>query len=277
MIGKLPRSSKGGHVYLLVAVEKFTKWIEAMTVTNQKGKTAVKFFESIVYRFGVPHSIITDNGPNFISKEFQDFCEDLGINITYASVAHPQTNGQVEKANGLIGSGITKRLMIPLQRLVGAWTQELPSVLWSFRTTPNSSTGYTPFFMVHGAEAVLPAEVCRKAPRVVAYSEAESTDALEDAVDTLDEARDIAAARSTVYQQSLRNYHSRRLRPRSFVEGDLVLRLKQERPKKLESPWEGPYIITEVIPSVAYRLKHVDSGVAYSNPWNIAHLRRFYP
>src|SRR3954451_16041953 len=93
MIGKLPRSSKGGHVYLLVAVNKFTKWIEDMPVTNQKGKTAVKFFESMVYRFVVPHSIITDNGSNFISKEFQDFCEGLGINITYASVAHPQTNG----------------------------------------------------------------------------------------------------------------------------------------------------------------------------------------
>jgi hypothetical protein len=87
----------------------------------------------------------------------------------------------------------------------------------------NSSTGYTPFFMVHGAEAVLPAEVCHKSPRVVAYSESESTTALEDIINTLDEARDIAAARSTVYQQSLHNYHSRRLRPRSFVEGDLVL------------------------------------------------------
>src|SRR3954467_13953114 len=84
--------------------------------------------------------------------------------------------------------------------------------------------------------------------------------------------RDIAASRSTVYQQSLRNYHSRRLRPRSFVEGDLVLRLKQRRPNKLDSPWEGPYAITEVIPGGAYRLKHVESGVAYSNPWNIAQL-----
>ena len=70
MIGKLPKSLKGGHVYLLVRVDKFTKWIEAITVTNQKGKTTVKFFESIVYRFGVPHSIITDNRSNFISKEF---------------------------------------------------------------------------------------------------------------------------------------------------------------------------------------------------------------
>src|SRR4051812_4814142 len=91
---------------------------------------------------------------------------------------------------------------------------------------PNRSTGYTTFFMVHEAEAVLPVEVCHKAPRVVAYSKAESTDTLEDAVDTLDEARDIATARSAVYQQSLHNYHSCRLRPRSFIQGDLVLRLK---------------------------------------------------
>ena len=134
-----------------------------------------------------------------------------------------------------------------------------------------------PFFMVHEDKAVLPAEVRHKAPWVVAYSEAESTVALEDVVNTLDEARDIAAARSAVYQQSLCNYHSRRLRPRSFVEGDLVLRLKQERPTKFESPWEGPYVITEVIPGGAYRLKHVESGDAYSNPWNVSHLRRFYP
>ena len=126
--------------------------------------------------------------------------------------------------------------------------------------------GYTPFFMVHGAEAVLPAEVRYKALGVVAYSEQESTLALEDSVDLLDEARENAAERSTIYQQSLRNYHSRRLRPRSFIEGDLVLRLKGQGHLQLEFPWEGPYVITEVIPGGAYRLKDLEIGVAYSNP-----------
>ena len=89
MVGKLPRSSQGVYVYLLVAVDKFTKWIKAMPVTKQSGHSAVKFFESIVYRFGVPHSIITNNETNFTSKEFQEFCENLEINVSYASVAHP--------------------------------------------------------------------------------------------------------------------------------------------------------------------------------------------
>lgn len=117
MIVKLPKSSPGGHVFLLVAIDKVTKWIEAILITNQTGAFVVKFFESIVYSFGVPHSIITDNSSNFTSKEFRDFCEDLGINLTYASMSHPRTNRQVEKANSLFGNSIKKQLLRPLERL----------------------------------------------------------------------------------------------------------------------------------------------------------------
>lgn len=225
MVGPLPKSSPGGHTFLLVAVDKFTKWIEAVPVTNQGATAAVNFFKGITCRFGTPHSIITDNGSNFTSEEFQEFCEERGIQISYASVSHPQTNGQVEKANGLVCSGLKKRLLRPLKKAAGAWVEELPSVLWSLRTTPNRSTQYTPFFMVYGAEAVLPSDVRFEAPRVVAFTEASSSEGLEDSVDLLDEARDIASARSMVYQQALRNYHSRRVRNRSFSKGDLVLRL----------------------------------------------------
>ena len=90
--------------------------------------------------------------------------------------------------------------MTPLKRAAGAWVEELPSVLWSLRTTPNRSTEYTPFFMVYGADAVLPAEVRHNAPWVAAYNEEDSNKAMENAVDLLDEARDTALARTTVYQ-----------------------------------------------------------------------------
>ena len=83
--------------------------------------------------------------------------------------------------------------------------------------------------MVYGADAVLPAEVRHDAPRVAAYKEADSNRAMEDAVDLLDEARDTALARTTVYQQGLRNYHARQVRSRTFNVGDLVVRLKQEK------------------------------------------------
>ena len=116
MIDKLPKSSKGGHVYLLVAVDKFTKWIEAMPVTNQSGHSAVKFFESIVFRFGVPHNIITDNGTNFAEGAFSRFCQEKHIRLDVTSVAHLASNGKVERSNGLVLSGIKPRLIEPLQR-----------------------------------------------------------------------------------------------------------------------------------------------------------------
>ena len=70
MVGPLQRSSKGGHTYLLVAVDKFTKWIEATPVTSADARSAVNFIRAIIFRFGVPHSIITDNGSNFVAAEF---------------------------------------------------------------------------------------------------------------------------------------------------------------------------------------------------------------
>jgi transposase InsO family protein len=152
-------------------VDKFSKWIEVVPVTNQEATTAVKFFESIVYRYGVPNSIITDNGTNFTSGEFQEFAKTLSIKIKYASVAHPKSNGQVEKANGLVCAGLKKRLLRPLKRAAGAWVEELPSVLWSLQTTPNASTDYTPFFLLFRAEAVLPTDVRYCAPCMVAYVE----------------------------------------------------------------------------------------------------------
>jgi hypothetical protein len=192
---------------------------------------AVNLIKSIFFRFGVPHSIITDNGSNFTSGEFKQYC---------------------------------------------AWVNELPSVVWSLRTTPNIATQETPFFLVHGAEAVLPVKVTHDAPRVTEYEEVESTKALEDDVDTLDEAHDVAITRATTHQQNICNYHSHRLCPLSIEVGDLVLRLKQEKHRKLESPWLGPYIITEVIPGEAYRLKDKKSEQMEPYPLNVQYLYRFY-
>ena len=194
----------------------------------------------------------------------------------FASGGHPQTNGQVEKANGIICNGIKNRLLRPLEKARHTWPEELPSVLWSIRTTPNTATQETPFFLVHGAEAVLPIEIEHDSPRVTEYDEETSRKAREDDMDALDEARDEVLSRVTKYQQDLKNYHSRRLRPRSFQVGDLVLRLNQKSTEKLESPWLGPYVVTEVIDGGAYRIKDKKTGAPEKNPWNVAQLRRFY-
>src|SRR4051794_33063243 len=139
MVGKLKRSSLGGCEFLLVAVDKFSKWIEAKPVKKADGATALKFVRDLVVRFGIPHSIITDNGTNFAHGELKEYCHEEGIRLDLAYVSHPESNGQVEHANGLILGGIKPRLEAPLRRAAGAWAEEFPSVLWSFRRTANRS------------------------------------------------------------------------------------------------------------------------------------------
>jgi transposase InsO family protein len=296
MVGKLEKSSPGGFEYLLVAIDKFSKWIEAKPVRKADGATALKFVCSLVTRFGIPHSIITDNGTNFAQGELKDYCHDVGIRLDLASVAHPQSNGQVERANGLLLSGIKPRLEEPLRRAAGAWAEELDSVLWSLRTTPNRSTGFTPFFLVYGSEAVLPSDIIHDSPRVSAYNEETADEARQLSVDLIEEARNLADQRSTIYQQKLQRYHSRRVRNRSFMVGDLVLRLRQVKDHKLQSPWEGPFVVSKVLHNGSYYLvdfrelrdrpanwhrkrKREDPGDIYDEtdrPWNISQLRPFH-
>jgi IS30 family transposase len=83
-------------------IDKFTKWIEVKPIKKLDGSTTVAFLKDIIVRYGYPHSIITDNGTNFAQGVFSRFCEEKGIQMDLASVAHPESNGQVEKANGLI-------------------------------------------------------------------------------------------------------------------------------------------------------------------------------
>jgi hypothetical protein len=99
--------------------------------------------------------------------------------------------------------------------------------MWSLRTTPSRATGFTPFFMVHGSEAILPTDIDNGSPRVRAYTEEGNQVVLEDSIDQLDEVRDVALLRSTKYQQALRRYHERNMRPREFHVDNLVLRRVQ--------------------------------------------------
>ena len=139
--------------------------------------------------------------------------------------------------------------------------------------------------MVYRAEAVLPSDIRHDSPRVVAYVEADNEKARQEALDLLDENRDIAAARSVIYQQDLCRYHSRRAKTMTFQEGDLVLRLIRDQTDmhKLSPPWEGPFVVSKNLNNGSYYLidvrDHKDSRTSEEEtrrPWNIAHLRPYY-
>jgi hypothetical protein len=156
--------------------------------------------------------------------------------------------------------------------------KELPSVVWSLRTTPSRATGFTPFFLVYGAEAVLPTDLEYGSPRTKAYDDRSNQTSREDSLDQLEEAQDVVLLNSAWYQQPLRCYHARSVRPRGFQVGDLVLRLRQDARgrHKLTPPWDGPFIIAKILKPETYKLANNQDEV-YSNAWNIQQLRRFYP
>jgi transposase InsO family protein len=245
-------------------------------IRNLRAEQAVTFFTDIVYRFGVPNSIITDNGSQFMGRKILEFCDKFHNRVGWAAVAHPQTNGQVERANGMILQGLKPRIFDRLNKSSRKWLQELPAVMWSLRTTPSRATGFTPFFFVHDVEAILPADLEYRSPRVRGYDEGANQRAREDSLDQLDEACTVALMHSARYQQALRCYQARKVRRRDFSEGDLVLRLRQDNRgrHKLSPPWEGPYIVVKVLKPGTYKLANED-GEELTNAWNIQQLRRF--
>ena len=88
MVGSF-KTSASGFTHLLVAVDKFTRWIETKPIKNLEASTAMTFITELIFRYGVPHSIITDNGSNFDFDQFRAFCASQGTRVDYASVAHP--------------------------------------------------------------------------------------------------------------------------------------------------------------------------------------------
>jgi ribonuclease HI len=214
----------GGLTHVLVAIDKFTKWIEYKPIAKLTPDRVVDFISDILHRFGFPNTIIMDLGSNFTANQFWEFCENTCIEVKYVSVAHPRANGQVEWANGMIIEGLKKRLYDENSKKGEKWIHELPHVVWGLRTQPSKATGQTPFFLVYGSEAILPADIMWKFPRVKMYDEGEADEARQLELDSVEEARCTALVQSARYLQGIQRYHDCNMRERSFSIGDLVLR-----------------------------------------------------
>jgi hypothetical protein len=156
------KKAKCRFTHIFVAVDKFTKWVKVKPTTSIIAAKAVEFIKEIMYMSGMPNNIITNNGTQFTTREFKDFCADSGIKINYASVSHLQSNDQVEHSNIMILHGLKPRIFDRLKPYAGKWVKQLPSVLWALRTTSSHALGHTPFYLVYGSEAMLPTKVEHK-------------------------------------------------------------------------------------------------------------------
>jgi IS30 family transposase len=144
------RTAPGGYKHILVAVDKFTKWIEVRPVAKVTSEEATKFIRDITHRFGVANRIITDLGKAFTSSVFWDFCQENTTDVYYSSVAHPRCNGQVKCANGMVLQALNDCIYNDASNYATRWLAELPHMIWGLRTEVNSATSFSLFFMVYG-------------------------------------------------------------------------------------------------------------------------------
>jgi len=138
-------------------LEYFTKWIEAKALAKITLGTLISFlWQQIIYRFGLPSYITVDNGKQFDCVEFRSVYRELGIKLAFASVNHPESNRAVERANGLIFSAVSKALF---DMTKGKWALELVTSVWGHNISRTRTTGFTPFRLLYGEEAITPEEL----------------------------------------------------------------------------------------------------------------------
>ncbi|XP_074565140.1 uncharacterized protein LOC141821676 [Curcuma longa] len=141
-------------------------------------------------------------------KKLQEWCQGLGIQQAFTSVAYPQANGQTEVVNREIVRGLKTKL----DHEGGSWVEELPCILWAYRTTPREATGMTPFHLVYGGEAVVPMEIGVESDRRQYYDEDNDGRRLME-LDLVSEARDKASTRLTAYRQRMCRTYNKRVIP----------------------------------------------------------------
>ena len=149
-------------------------------------------------------TFISDNGLQFDNRAFRDFCRDLGITNRYSAPAYPQSNGQAEAINKTILNGLKRRL----DGAKGNWAEELPNVLWVYRTIPHRSTGETPFSLTYSAKAVIPAKVNICSARIDEFDPTQNELMMVERLDLLEENREAAVIQLAKYQQKLAQHYN---------------------------------------------------------------------
>ena len=276
IVGPFPKAV-GNKKYLLVDIDYFTKWVEAEPLANIRDVDAKKFiWKNIVTRFEIPHTLISDNSLQFDNKAFRRYCCDLGITNRYSTPAYSQRNGQTEAVHKVMVNGLKKRL----DDVKGRWVEELPHVLWTYRTTPRWSTGETPFSMTYGAKAIIPIETSFPMLRTSTFTPSNNDELLGKSLDLVEEKKEMAMIQLAYYHQKLKQGYDAHVKLRPLAPGDLVLRKVLDNAKnptwgKLGPNLEGPYRITSVVGTDAYYLEDLDEK-AVLRPWNVNNLRRYY-
>ncbi|GKV48516.1 hypothetical protein SLEP1_g55325 [Rubroshorea leprosula] len=199
LLGPFTKGKEGG-THFIVAVNYFTKWIEAKPLSTMIERKIKEFlFNSILCRL---------------------FCDDYNIELTLTSVYTPQSNGQAKSTNKIILHGLKTCVLAAHSN----WVDKLNKVLWSCRTTPSSATGETPFCLAYRAEVIIPVQIDLSSNRSAQHNDSNNEQLLRENLDLVEEVREMSRMRNMAYQSRVARFYNKRVRVRQFQVGNLVLR-----------------------------------------------------
>ncbi|XP_065860901.1 uncharacterized protein [Euphorbia lathyris] len=278
VIGPIEPKASNGHRFILVAIDYFTKWVEAASYASVTKTVVTKFMKNnIVCRYGLPERIITDNEKNFNNKTMEEMCMHFKIKHHNSTPYRPKMNGAVEAANKNI-----KKIVQKMALTYKDWHEMLPFALHGYRTTARTSTGPTPFSLVYGMEAVLPIEVEILSLRIMMEAGIEDSEWAQkryDQLNFIEEKRLTAICHGQLYQRRLIKSYGKKVRPRQFREGELVLKkiiLKSLDPRGKWTPkYEGPYMVKREFTGGALTLTNMD-GNELPNPVNSDSVKKYF-
>ncbi|KAA3678006.1 uncharacterized protein DEA37_0008956 [Paragonimus westermani] len=272
IVGPLPETTRGNR-YILVMVDHFTKWCEAVPVPRADGGTTAKFiFDHWISRWGAPTQLHTDRGSNFESTMMHELCRILGIRKTRTTAYHPQGNGAVERVNRTLKSLLKAFVSSENTR---SWDEAVSQCLLAYRASVHSSTAQSPHYLLTGREMRLPSDLL--VPRL-SPDNLLASDYCVQLRDKLAKAYALAREHLRTAQRRQKDYYDRKAYGSPLKPGDKVwLRAEAPEtgiPKKLFHEWKGPYVVHDIISESTCTIRDVNDN---GSGLRVVHFNRLKP
>ena len=255
ILGPLPRTNKGNR-YLMIVGDYFTKWKEAIPIPDAEAATvAQKFVERIVSIFGVPLQIHTDQGSNFGSRVFKEMCQILGIHKTRTTPFRPKSDGMVEKFN----STVETMLSAFVSKNQRDWDEYVYILMLAYRSAEHESLGTSPCSMMFGREINLPIDLVLGKPLSENFSSGLKTVYAYELSQKLEKIHEFARDKLKLSSDMMKRKYDVGAKLQNFTERSVVWLHNPNRTKglspKLQSNWEGPYVVLNKLNDVIYRIQ----------------------